>query len=151
MQRVVWVALERLAFCLSDKLGPIAVATIMRIAFKRLHHIQLSIPAGSEAAARQFYTDILGLVEIEKPAALQTNGGLWFSIADVQLHLGIEDNPSKVKRHPAFEVENLQEVKTFLQACHVEVKEEIPIPGLERFSFFDPFGNRIELMTRHSD
>jgi catechol 2,3-dioxygenase-like lactoylglutathione lyase family enzyme len=136
-------------FCRVD--GRLSFGPILHIKVKRLDHIQLSIPAGSEADARRFYTEILGLTELEKPAALKPNGGLWFAIADVQLHLGIEANPGKVKRHPAFEVENLEQVKTYLRACHVEIKEEIPVPGIERFSFFDPFGNRIEFMTRQPD
>ena len=123
----------------------------MNIRIKRIDHLQISIPAGSELSAKKFYTEILGLTEIEKPEALKANGGLWFEIGDIQLHLGIEDNPGKVKRHPAFEVEDLEHSKNYLQACGVEIREEIPIPGVNRFSFFDPFGNRIELLTKRSD
>ncbi|MDQ3818270.1 MAG: glyoxalase, partial [Acidobacteriota bacterium] len=31
---------------------------------------------------------------------------------------------------------------------NVELREEPAVPGVNRFSFFDPFGNRIELMER---
>ena len=122
----------------------------MNLKIKKIDHVQLSIPAGSEPAARKFYTEILGLTEIEKPAALKPNGGLWFLMADIQLHLGIEDNPGKVKRHPAFEVENLEQAKAYLQAQGVEIKEEIPLHGIDRFSFFDPFGNRIESLIKQT-
>ncbi|MGJ3626124.1 hypothetical protein AB5I41_02695 [Sphingomonas sp. MMS24-JH45] len=35
-----------------------------------LDHIQLAIPAGGEDAARVFYAALLGLTQVEKPAAL---------------------------------------------------------------------------------
>jgi 4-hydroxyphenylpyruvate dioxygenase-like putative hemolysin len=40
------------------------------IKFKKLDHIQLCIPKGEEAQARLFYSEILGLKEIQKPDAL---------------------------------------------------------------------------------
>lgn len=122
----------------------------MSLKIKKLDHVQLSIPAGCEAAARKFYRDVLGLTEVEKPSALIVNGGLWFAVADIQLHLGIEDNHGKVKRHPAFEVEDLAQARTYLASHDVEIKEEIPIPGIRRFSFYDPFGNRIELLQKEN-
>ena len=40
-----------------------------------LDHVQLEAPAGCEAAARAFFGGVLGLPELQKPAALQKNGG----------------------------------------------------------------------------
>ena len=40
----------------------------------RFHHVQLSMPRASEARARRFYVDGLGLTEIAKPAALAVRG-----------------------------------------------------------------------------
>jgi catechol 2,3-dioxygenase-like lactoylglutathione lyase family enzyme len=120
----------------------------MRPRFKRLDHVQICIPIGGEEKAREFYGGLLGLSEIEKPEALKPNGGLWYEIADVQLHLGVEEARSPSKRHPAFEVEDLRAIRAYLSAHGVAIKEDIPIPGVERFSFFDPFGNRIEVFER---
>lgn len=120
----------------------------MRIHIKRLDHVQLCIPKGEEEKAREFYTRVLGLEEIEKPDALKPNGGLWFKIADIQLHIGVEDVQGKSKRHPAFEVEGLEQIREHLLENQVRVKDEIPVPGLSRFSFFDPFGNRIEFLEK---
>ena len=50
------------------------------------------------------------------------------------------------KRHPAFTVEKIDEVKKYLMDSCVTLKEEIEVPGRKRFSFYDPFGNRIELL-----
>ena len=118
----------------------------MNIHFKRLNHVQLCIPFGEEERAREFYTRVLGLAEIEKPEVLKSNGGFWLQIADIQLHIGVEEMQGKSKRHPAFEVEGLDEIRAHLLENHVQTKDEPPVPGINRFSFFDPFGNRIELM-----
>jgi catechol 2,3-dioxygenase-like lactoylglutathione lyase family enzyme len=120
----------------------------MKVRIKRLDHVQLCIPFGEEEQARQFYTQVLGLEEIEKPDALKPNGGLWFQMADIQLHIGVEDVQGKSKRHPAFEVEGLEQIREHLIEHRVRVKDETPVPGLNRFSFFDPFDNRIEFMEK---
>ena len=62
----------------------------MKIRVKRLDHVQVCIPPGEEARARDFYGRVLGFSEIEKPAALKERGGLWFEVADIQLHIGVE-------------------------------------------------------------
>ena len=118
------------------------------INFKRLNHIQICIPVGKEDEARKFYTDIIDLVEIPKPKELIPNGGLWYQVADIQFHIGTENEINKSKRHPAFEVENLIESREILERNNIKIKEETQIPGQDRFSFFDPFGNRIELMEK---
>ena len=118
------------------------------IDFKRLDHVQICIPPGREDEARQFYSKIIGLTEIRKPEALIPNGGLWYQVADIQLHIGIELSTVKSKRHPAFEISNLDEVKGYLIRNGVIVKDEIQIPGQRRFSFVDPFDNRIEFLEK---
>lgn len=122
----------------------------MKIHIKRLDHVQICIPFGEEQRAREFYTQVLGLEEIEKPDALKPNGGLWFKVADVQLHIGVEEMQGKSKRHPAFEVEGLEQIREHLLENQVKIKEETEVPGLNRFSFFDPFGNRIEFMEKRN-
>jgi catechol 2,3-dioxygenase-like lactoylglutathione lyase family enzyme len=123
---------------------------MMRIRFKRLDHVQVCFPPGEEARAREFYGGLLGLEEIEKPEPLRARGGMWFGIADVQLHLGVEapDAAPSPKRHPAFEVEGIGEVRAYLESSGVPVRDEPAVAGVERFSFFDPFGNRFELMEK---
>jgi catechol 2,3-dioxygenase-like lactoylglutathione lyase family enzyme len=120
----------------------------MKINITRLNHVQVCIPRGAEREAREFYGRVLGLVEIEKPEALKANGGMWFNVADVQLHVGVEDVVAPSKRHPAFEVERVEEVRAYLTGLGVRTKDEPELPGIRRFSFFDPFGNRIEFMER---
>lgn len=120
----------------------------MNINFKKLDHLQICIPPGMEDKAREFYTTILGLTEIPKPAQLLANGGLWYQIADIQLHIGTDGIIAKSKAHPAFEVADVTEVRSYLETNRVITQNEIQVDGQERFSFRDPFGNRIELLER---
>ena len=121
----------------------------MKIQFRRLDHVQVCIPVGAEARAREFYGGLLGLEEIEKPEVLKRNGGMWYSVADVQLHVGAEEVVAPSKRHPAFEVADVSAVRAYLEEQKVRTKDEPDIPGVvHRFSLFDPFGNRIELLEK---
>lgn len=120
----------------------------MAIKIKKIDHVQLAIPKDSESAARKFYTGVLGLQEIEKPDSLKPTGGVWFSAGETELHLGVEENfiYGKKKAHPAFVVEGLNRIRVHLIQNGVDIKEETEIPGRKRFSFYDPFGNRIEFL-----
>jgi catechol 2,3-dioxygenase-like lactoylglutathione lyase family enzyme len=120
----------------------------LKINIKRLDHVQLCVPSDGEERAREFYGGLLGLTEIEKPEPLRASGGMWFCVADVQLHIGIEDAAANSKRHPAFEVENVASVRKFLEENGVRTRDEKEIEGVKRFSFFDPFDNRIEFLER---
>ena len=120
----------------------------MKIQFERLNHIQICIPFGEEAKARAFYCDILGLEEIEKPDILKANGGFWLVMNGIQIHIGTEDLQGKSKRHPAFEVADIAKVRKYLSDNQVVIKDDQPIPGFNRFSIFDYWNNRIELMEK---
>lgn len=116
-----------------------------------LDHVQVAAPRlpDTEAKARSFYGGVLGLREIEKPAALKSKGGVWFSLGKGELHVGIEEAfaPAR-KAHPAFEVQGLEELRGTVEAAGYETSEAEEIPGVRRFYVHDPFGNRIELMER---
>ena len=119
----------------------------MTFTFEAIDHIQLAAPKDSEETARKFFKDILGLNEVEKPEMLKTNGGVWFSYGNCHIHIGIEEPflPAK-KAHPAFEVKNSEALKKHLIANEIDVTEDNRIPNAKRFHFFDPFGNRIEII-----
>ncbi|WP_096154816.1 MULTISPECIES: VOC family protein [Bacillus] len=118
----------------------------MNIHYKRIHHVQICIDHGLEDKAREFYTDILQMKEIAKPDSLIANGGLWYKVGDIELHIGTESNKTESKRHPAFEVQNLKQIKNYFIEKGIKINEEKPIPNMDRFSFRDPFGNRIEFL-----
>lgn len=76
---------------------------------KGLHHIQITIPKGTENEAKNFYCDVLGLKEIEKPDSLKGRGGFWLTVGDKDIHVGTEDgfDRTKTKAHIAYEVDDL--------------------------------------------
>ncbi|KRG16175.1 glyoxalase [Virgibacillus soli] len=123
----------------------------MSFTFKKIDHVQLAAPKESEELARQFYSDILGFKEIEKPETLRKRGGAWFSIGEIQLHIGTEDPfvPAR-KAHPALEVENLEAFKQYLSGREIEYIIDHNLPGANRIYLHDPFGNRIELLEWES-
>lgn len=112
----------------------------------RLHHAQITIPPGTEEQARQFYCELLGLPEIEKPDSLKGRGGFWLQVGDQQVHVGTEDGVNRLatKAHLAYQVTDLQAWRNLLQAHDIALLEGVPIPGFDRVEFRDPFGNRIE-------
>lgn len=114
-----------------------------------IDHIQLAMPAGAEPAARGFYSGLLGLSQVSKPANLLARGGCWFEQGSIRLHLGIDQDfrPAR-KAHPAFLVDNLDRLTLRLEAAGVTIAQDEPLAGYRRCYVHDPFGNRIELMQR---
>ncbi|GGH22952.1 VOC family protein [Dyadobacter endophyticus] len=118
----------------------------MKIKFKRLDHIMLCIPPGTEQQAREFYGGVLGLEELTNLGYPLPHGAIWFQMGDIQLHIRAEEVHDLSQRHPAFEVHNLEEARALLLQQGISVKNDSKIPDRNRFSFRDPFGNRIELI-----
>jgi catechol 2,3-dioxygenase-like lactoylglutathione lyase family enzyme len=112
-----------------------------------LDHIQLAAPPDCERAAREFYSDILGFDELEKPEPLRRRGGCWFCCGSHQVHIGVEENfrPAK-KAHPAFSLSNLAALRTKLLERGYEVIDDADLVGVRRFYTSDPWGNRIEFV-----
>lgn len=112
-----------------------------------LDHVQLAMPAGQESLARDFYSGILGLTELPKPANLVKRGGAWFEGGTLRVHLGVEaDFHAAKKAHPAFLVHQLNALTQHLRRAGVTVVTDEPLEGYTRIYVYDPFGNRIELL-----
>lgn len=114
-----------------------------------LDHVQVAIPLGGENRAREFYTGILGLSEVEKPAPMAGRNSIWFVAGSANLHLGIEPEFHPAKRaHPALVVEGLDEILAACERAGLPAKPDTSFNGFRRVHVFDPFGNRLELMER---
>jgi catechol 2,3-dioxygenase-like lactoylglutathione lyase family enzyme len=113
-----------------------------------IDHVQLAAPPGCETEARRFFAELLGLEELEKPAALRARGGVWFRVGEQQLHVGVEQEfaPAR-KAHPAFAVSRYDELLARLRAAGVPVTDDASIPGVRRCYVADPWGSRIELVA----
>ena len=112
-----------------------------------LDHVQIAIPVGGEARAREFYNGILGLTEVAKPAETAGRNSIWFISGPVKLHLGIEADFHPAKRaHPALVVDNLDDLLAACQGAGLATKPDTSFNDFRRVHIFDPFGNRLELM-----
>jgi len=109
-----------------------------------IDHVQLAMPIGGEAAAREFYVGVLGLVEVPKPPVMAARGGCWFEAGAVKLHLGAEAAfiPAR-KAHPALLLRGLA---AFIERTGLVATWSDEIEGTVRCHIDDPFGNRIELI-----
>ena len=124
----------------------------------RLHHVQVSMPAGQEDLARRFYRDALGLAEVDKPPSLSGRGGCWFRYVEggdivAEIHLGVEESftPAK-KAHPALYVDSIAELEDLGHRIEnagfgVDWRERDSFEGYVRFHTGDGFGNRVEVLA----
>lgn len=112
----------------------------------KIDHVQLAMPGGGEEEARTFYSGLLSIREVPKPADLATRGGCWFEDGDLKIHLGVEENfRPALKAHPALIVEDLESLITKLIDGGLEVETKSMEDQLHAY-VHDPFGNRIELL-----
>jgi catechol 2,3-dioxygenase-like lactoylglutathione lyase family enzyme len=120
--------------------------------FARVHHVQLSIPAGGENASRAFWGGVLGMRELPKPQFLAARGGCWFGGGGIEVHLGVEADfvPAR-KAHPGILVSGVKDLAARLEEHGVELQWDENIPGYARFHTHDPFGNRLEFLEPQLD
>jgi predicted enzyme related to lactoylglutathione lyase len=123
----------------------------MTFSIDAIDHVQVTVPPDLEEACLVFYGQDLGLVRVEKPAALAGRGGAWFQIGMVQLHVSLEEGAGAVasKRHVCLMVDNLEAAQQALTEVGCDIVPEDTQPdGLRRFFTFDPAGNRLEIASR---
>lgn len=119
----------------------------MRFHYEMLDHVQLAAPKDAESEAREFYGNLLGFEEVEKPSQLKKRGGVWFQAGHIHIHIGIEEPfiPAK-KAHPAIRVKNISAMKEFLEKHEQIFTVDDNLPNADRFYINDPFGNRLEFL-----
>jgi catechol 2,3-dioxygenase-like lactoylglutathione lyase family enzyme len=123
----------------------------MEIRCRHIDHVQVCIPPGTEENARAFYEGVLGFHAVEKPASLRAWPTMWFQNGSVEIHVAVDPVTQRTKQHPAFVVEEIDGVRQQLESHGVTLHEEPDIPDRKRFSFHDPFGNRIEFLEYYKD
>jgi len=84
--------------------------------------------------------------------SFEKNGGAWFSIAGVELHVSPEKDSlgnKGSKRHVCYVTSDIESARTHLIAHGIEIKEDKqPIDGWIRFYIRDPGDNRLEIAQR---
>jgi catechol 2,3-dioxygenase-like lactoylglutathione lyase family enzyme len=120
----------------------------------RLQHVAIARPPGGDAAARAFYGDLLGLVEIDPPHSLAALDLIWYRLAgDTELHIMVEEprGQDHTGRHFCLAVDDVVELRSRLDAAGVTTVGDTPIPRRPRFFVRDPFGNLIEVTAIEGD
>ena len=115
-----------------------------------IDHVQVAAPAGCEDDARAFYGGLLGLPELEKPAALAARGGCWFGCGRSSSTSASEPFAPATKAHPALRLRDADALAALvarLAAAGHPSRSDVDLPGLARAFVDDPFGNRVELVA----
>jgi catechol 2,3-dioxygenase-like lactoylglutathione lyase family enzyme len=124
----------------------------MPLKLESIDHVQVTVPRPLEAEALRFYDLVLGLERIDKPALLAQNGGAWYRLGAIEVHVSPEDGDhsgGQSKRHVCYVVPDLRDAETELSRHGVAIIwDRQPIAGWARFYIRDPGGNRIEIAQR---
>jgi catechol 2,3-dioxygenase-like lactoylglutathione lyase family enzyme len=114
-----------------------------------IDHVQITVPRALEADCLHFYRAVLKLTEIPKPVDLRGRGGAWFQLGAVQIHIGLEAEPSPPsKRHVCFLTGDLDSARSRFEAAGVAVEDGGTAEGMTRIFIRDPAGNRLEIARR---
>lgn len=120
----------------------------MAIGIIGLNHVNVTVPATQEAAAKHFYGVLLGLNQIPKPKGTRQNIGAWYELGELQLHLSIEDdvNNEASDRHVCYQVADAVAAERQLRSSGIKIiPDPRPVAGVQRFFVRDPGGNFIEI------
>ena len=115
----------------------------------RIDHVQITAPRAREREARHFYTNVLGLRELERPRTIPA-GVLSFDLGEaMELHVVLVDDPLRppLGDHFAIAVDDLEPIKRRLADNSVSYSPSPVRAGYERVFVRDPFGNRIEFLA----
>ncbi|MDQ1708393.1 MAG: hypothetical protein QOJ88_1604 [Pyrinomonadaceae bacterium] len=115
----------------------------MSLQILNVNHVNVTVPAALEEAARHFYGVVLGLPQIPKPDGPRKHVGAWFDIGATQLHLSLAEGVDNYASgaHVCYQVADVAEAKEQLQQAGVTVVKDEPA----RFFVRDPGGNLIEV------
>ena len=111
-----------------------------------IDHIQIEVPEGGEATARDFYVGLLGLAETPRPRTGAGRSFLWVRLGDQQVHFRCSaDFRPAALAHPGFLVSDVEALAGRLtDAGHTITRADAVAEN--RFHMRDPFGNRLEFV-----
>ena len=116
----------------------------MGVHLSGLHHV--SIVVSDIDRARDFYSNVLGLREIARPATFDFFV-VWYDLGGQHSHLIPRDQAETASpRHFALHVGDAKAARAHFEKKGVPTRETTPIPGCDRFFIHDPDGNLIEIM-----
>ena len=114
------------------------------------NHVNVTVPAELEDAAKRFYGSVVGLSEIPKPVGSRQNMGAWYQLGELQLHLSVENSEQRISdRHVGYEVADIKTAESAFMNAGVEIiPDKRPMAGQSRFYVRDPGGNLLEIIQR---
>ena len=131
---------------------------IQSLSVQPIDHITLVV--ADLEASRHFYVELLGMVEVDRPAF--NFPGAWFQAGNTQIHATVGDEHSglpgwgdrkvgKLSRghHFAFQVDDAVEAARFLEQNGIEIKsgpKQRP-DGPTQIYFYDPDEHLVELFS----
>ncbi len=123
----------------------------MAIGIIGVNHVNVTVPAALETAAKHFYGDVLGLRQMPKPAGTRQNIGAWYHLGQMQLHLSTEDDVQNEvsARHVCYQVADSAAANLEFRNAGIDViPDPRPVAGQSRFFVRDPGGNLIEITQK---
>lgn len=123
---------------------------MMPIGSVKIHHVNVTVPAALEEAAKNFYGDLMELEQIEKPDGPRKHIGAWYQLGELQLHLSIEEGlrNQESNRHVCYSVADIPTALSAFRSAGIDVtSEEQLVNGGSRFFVRDPAGNLIEITS----
>jgi catechol 2,3-dioxygenase-like lactoylglutathione lyase family enzyme len=121
----------------------------------RLQHTSIPMPAGGQAAARAFYSGMLGMTEVLPPSTLDRTRLVWFLAGPDahEIHLFVDESMDMKSsaQHICLQVDELQSFRERAKEHGVAVEETIAIHNRPRFFVRDPFANLVEIVQITGD
>ena len=120
----------------------------MSIGVVKVNHVNVTVPAALEAAAKHFYGVVIGLEPIPKPVGTRQKMGAWYQLGAMQLHLSIEDDVHNESRdaHVCYQVADIAAANVEFRNAGIEIiPDRRPVAGQSRFFVRDPGGNLLEI------
>ena len=115
-------------------------------AIMTVDHIAVTAPANLEDVVLDWYSETLGLEQLEKPEGTRDAGG-WFRAGHVEVHVTIEVSPPEASGHFGVVVDDFEAAVDMLRRAGSVVEPARAIPGRRRCYTRDPAGNRIEILS----
>ncbi|MCY0869295.1 MAG: VOC family protein [Firmicutes bacterium] len=128
--------------------------SIVKLEIERIHHVSLAVR--DLQRARAFYTGMLGLQEIDRPA-FDTNG-IWYRVGELQLHLTHSPqaetlrcgDPLGTDGHFAVWVKSYRDAVQWLTDRGISyTAQPQSVAGFAQIWLLDPDHNIIELDAPH--
>jgi catechol 2,3-dioxygenase-like lactoylglutathione lyase family enzyme len=113
----------------------------------RIHHVNVVVPPGRTADVVPFYTSVLGLQQVAKPAEGVAQKGAWFDVDDAsQVHVSERDGDVHPQSHFGLVVDDFDAVLGRLRDVGAPWEDQADVFGGRRGFTRDPAGNRVEIL-----